>query len=196
MSPPPASSEPAVVASPPCVTPARDPDQWFKQEVHLHDGQLKAWLRGQFPDVRDIDDVVQDSYLRIWKAKARTEIQSVKAFLFKVARHLALDRLRHQSVVPMDSVEDLAALPVFDAEPNAAESILARELLDSLGEALVALPAHYRDVIILHKIQGFSQKEVASQLRLSPKSVEKYVQRGLARCEEFLQARGIHGLLR
>lgn len=56
-----------------------DRSKWFKEEVHLHDGQLKSWLKGTFPSVRDVDDVVQESYLRIWKAKATEPINSAKA---------------------------------------------------------------------------------------------------------------------
>jgi DNA-directed RNA polymerase specialized sigma24 family protein len=71
--------------------------RWFTEEVHPHDASLKAYLRGSFPSVRDVDDVVQESYLRIWKARAIHPISSARAFLFRIARHLALDTLRHEN---------------------------------------------------------------------------------------------------
>jgi RNA polymerase sigma-70 factor (ECF subfamily) len=166
---------------------------WFKQEVHLHDGQLKSWLRGQFPAVRDVDDVVQESYLRVWKARATQPIESAKAFLFKVARHLALDLLRRDTRSPLTTVEDLAGLRVIDTAPDAAEALLTQDTLQHLADAVVALPTHYRNVIVLHKIQGLSQREVAAQLGLSERSVEKYCHRGMVRCEAWLRARGIEG---
>jgi hypothetical protein len=43
---------------------------WFAEEVQPHDAQLKAYLRGAFPAVRDVEDVVQESYLRVWRARA------------------------------------------------------------------------------------------------------------------------------
>lgn len=64
--------------------------QWFANEVHAHASQLKAYLRGAFPSVRDVDDVVQESYLRIWKARAIHPIESAKTFLFTIARRVAL----------------------------------------------------------------------------------------------------------
>jgi len=182
------------VASAPA--PGANYSRWFTEEVHPHDAQLKAWLRGSFPSVHDVDDVVQESYLRVWKAKARQPIQHAKAFLFRIARNLMLDHLRAGHNSPLQETADLAALRVLDPRPDAAEALLARETLQHLAEAVIALPAHYRDVIILSKIQGLKQKEVAARLGLSERSVEKYICRGMDRCEKYLRAKGIDGFYR
>src|SRR5687768_13764521 len=63
-------------------------------------------------------DVVQECYLRIWKAKAQQPIVSAKAFLFRVARNVVLDGLRRSYISPIAPVGDLAALAVID-ENNA-----------------------------------------------------------------------------
>lgn len=78
----------------------KGPEKWFAEEVQPHGPSLRAFLRGRFPAVRDVDDVVQESYLRIWKARARHPIDSAKAFLFRIARNLALDTLRHEKNSP------------------------------------------------------------------------------------------------
>jgi RNA polymerase sigma-70 factor (ECF subfamily) len=165
--------------------------EWFTKEVHPHDGQLKAWLRCSFPSVRDVDDIVQESYLRIWKAKAAQPIQSAKAFLFKVARHAALDLLRKKHSILIAPLGDLSDLHVIDEAPNAAEALGTKEKLDLLADAVVALPTRCRDVILLHKIKGFSQKEVAAQLGMSERTVENHCRLAVKRCGEFLRARGV-----
>jgi RNA polymerase sigma factor (sigma-70 family) len=180
--------------APQCVAPPEDARDWFRREVHSHDDHLKNYLRASFPSVRDVEDIAQESYLKIWKAKA-VPIRSTKAFLFRVARHLAIDTVRRQRS-PVGSAEDLAPLAVLSPEPDAAQALVAKELLERLGDAIIALPSHYRAVIILHKIQGLPQKEVASQLGISAKSVEKYVQRGMAKIDEHLSSQGINGLSR
>lgn len=193
MSPTPAPTEPAVITAPPCVTPA-DQAQWFKQEVHPYGGQLKAWLHGSYPSARrEVDDIVQESYLRIWKAKASQPIASAKAFLFMVARHLALDVIRKDRNAPLETGSDLASLRVLDTSPNAAQAYSIKETIDHLADAIVALPERYRAVVVLHKLQSLPQKQVAEQLGLSPRTVENYCFRGLKLCEEYLKAKGIHG---
>ncbi len=190
-------ASPAVPA-PPCVTatveettPAERLADWFEKEVHAHDGQLKSWLRGNFPAVRDVDDVVQESYLRLWKARATQPVRSAKAFLFKIARHVAYDLLRRNKTSPVDPLGDLAILHVIDDRPNAAEALATQEKLDLLVDAVVALPDRCREIIILHKIKGLPQKEIARQLDLSERTVENQCLLALRRCEQYLRAHGL-----
>ena len=68
--------------------------RWFAEEVHPHESHLRSYLRGRIPADRDVDDVVQDSYLRVWRARAARPIHSATAFHFTIARHLALDALQ------------------------------------------------------------------------------------------------------
>jgi len=171
-------------------TPRTDQTQWFAEEVYPYGGQLKAFLRGAFPTVRDVDDVVQESFLRIWKARATQPIQSAKAFLFKVARHVALDLVRRERISPVNLAGDLADLPVIEDRPSVFEALTEREKISLVGDAVVALPARFRAVIILHTFQGHSQAEVARQLGLTEKSVEHRVARGVQLCGEYLRSRG------
>ncbi|MGH7943684.1 MAG: RNA polymerase sigma factor [Opitutaceae bacterium] len=65
----------------------------FDEQVQPHDAMLRAWLHSRFPGESDIDDVVQEAYVRLLRARERFEVASPKAFLFAVARNLAMDRL-------------------------------------------------------------------------------------------------------
>lgn len=175
--------------SPPEKT--KPPEKWFAEDVHPHDASLRAFLRGRFPAVRDVDDVVQESYLRIWKARALHPIDSAKAFLFRVARNLALDTLRRGRHSPIDGVTDLAALFVIDERPDAAAAAARQQEIDLLVDAIDALPARCREIFILRKIKQVPQKEIASILGISVQTVQVQVLRGMKRCEKFLARRGL-----
>ncbi len=170
--------------------PAFDPSQtrWFADEVLPHNAQLKAYLRGAFPGVRDVDDVVQESHLRIWRRQMVRPIQSVKGFLFQVARHLALDTVRRKNAAPLLETADLARLNVADETANVAESCCTRDEIDLLFAAIDGLPARCREIVILRKIAGVSQKEIARRLGLSEATVQVQVGRGLRRCAEYMRA--------
>ncbi len=73
------------------MPPPTDQARWFSEEVHPHDTQLKAYLRGAFPTVRDVDDVVQDSLLRIWTARASRQIGCARALFTIVCPELEAD---------------------------------------------------------------------------------------------------------
>ncbi|MBX3738916.1 MAG: RNA polymerase sigma factor [Candidatus Didemnitutus sp.] len=168
--------------------------QWFRDEVHAHDASLKAYLRGQFPSVRDVDDVVQESYLRVWRRQVSNPIQSAKSFLYKVARHLAIDTLRHHRASPVDAVADISTLEVLDAKPSAADAACTSEEIDLLVEAIETLPPRCREIVILRKLRGLSQKDIAARMGIEERTVETQGAKGLDRCENFLRARGVTGL--
>jgi RNA polymerase sigma factor (sigma-70 family) len=178
-------------SSPPSVPDTSDPARWFANEVQPHEGLLRNYLKRNFPAVRDVDDVVQDSYLRIWKTKTESPIQSAKAFLFKVARHLAIDLVRRQRVSPLRTVRDLDALSVIEDKPTAADVLSLEEKTRLLADALAALPDRCRTIVVLHKLEGLSQKEVAQRLGLSLRTVEVQVARGVNRCEDYLREHGL-----
>jgi RNA polymerase sigma factor (sigma-70 family) len=172
--------------------PSAEHTRWFAEEVHVHDVQLKAYLRGTFPAIRnEVDDVVQESYLRIWKVRAVQPIQFSRAFLFKVAHHASLDFLRHRQVSPIVTVPDLSALPVIENRTDAAETACSREEIILLAHALNSLPARCREIIILRKFQSIPQKEVGAKLGISELTVQEQVYRGVKRCAKFLVKRGM-----
>jgi RNA polymerase sigma factor (sigma-70 family) len=176
---------------PPDQAPSADQTRWFAEEVRPHESSLRAYLNGSFPAVRDIDDVVQESYLRVWKARALHPIDSAKAFLFTVARRLALDVVRRERRTPFDLGGDFAGERVYEDRPAAAETLARKEKVQLLIEAIDSLPPRCREIVILRKINLIPQREVAARLRISEKGVENLLSRGLARCREYLARRGI-----
>jgi RNA polymerase sigma-70 factor (ECF subfamily) len=181
------STSPVATSQP---TVAADRDRWFADELHPHDSLLKAYLRRAYPSIRDVDDVVQESYLRVWKARAAHPIASAKAFLFQVARHLALDVTRRNRASPIKGVTDLAALSVLDPKPSADEIACSREEIELLAQAIHRLPARCREIVVLRKLKCMSQKEIAAQLGISEQTVQVQVLRGVKKITEYLRRRG------
>ncbi len=173
------------------MPPPRESAQWFTDEVQPHEPVLRAHLRAAFPAVRDIDDIVQESYLRMWRARLERPIASSRAFLFTVARHVALDLVRGLRRSPIDPAVDVTALQIAEDRAAVSDMLGAREKIELLGEAVGALPERCRQIVVLHKIQGLSQREVATRLGISERTVENLVARGVRRCEAHFRARGV-----
>jgi len=164
---------------------------WFSAEVQPHDASLKAYLRSAFPGVRDVDDVAQESYLQLWRTRAREPIRSARALLFKVARQLAIDLVRRERVAPVTPVADLAQLAVADSARGVADAIEAEEKFRLVAEAVLALPPRCRDAVVLYRLKNLSRAEVAARLGIAEKTVDEQVARGSRRIEKFLRARGV-----
>lgn len=169
-------------------------ERWFADEVYPHGSALKAHLRTSFPTVRDFEDVVQESYVRVWRRQALRPIESVKGFLFQVARRLAIDSLRRDRRRTGAADEDALAAVVADERPTPAAAVSTGEMHDLLAEAFLTLPNRCREILVLRRIKGLSQREVADQLSLSERTVENQCRIGIEKCEKYLRARGVNQL--
>lgn len=184
----------SAISSAPQAATGNEPARWFTTEVYAHDGQLKAYLRGQFPAERDIDDVVQESFVRLWKTRASTQVRSAKAFLFRIARNVALDR-RRRSLNGVEIVaSDEAVHNVADEAADVAALIRTREKEQLLADALATLPARAHEVVILCKMEGLSHAAAAARLGISKRTVDEHLRRGIKRLGQELRKRGVERL--
>lgn len=168
-----------------------DSARWFTEEVQPHASELRAWLRGKFPALTDPDNLVQESLARVWQAHGSGAVQSPKALLFTTARNLALDELRRRQIIAFEPVTEIAALPVFEDVPTAADTAARNQELEILTKAIQSLPDRCRQVLTLRKIYGLSQKEIAAQLGIAEHTVEAQVATGMRKCAAFLARFGL-----
>lgn len=144
-----------------------------------------------FPALPDIDDLVQESYARLIRAREAGRVSYAKAFLFTTARNAALDLFRRRQIVRIDGVTDLAALPVIEDRPDAAEAVSRQQELALLAEAVKTLPVRCRQVVTLRLLYAMSHKEIAAELGISDQTVKAQLAKGMRRCADYLAARGL-----
>lgn len=169
-----------------------DQARWFDNEVRPHETSLRSYLKGAFPAMRDVDDVVQESYLRICKAHAAHPIQCVRAFLFGIARRLAVDVIRKERRTTAHNVSlDFGAFDVREDKVDAAEAASTQQEIELLAEAMHALPARCREVMVLRKIERLSHREIAEKLGITIGTVEAQIARGMEKCTCYLRSRGV-----
>lgn len=167
-------------------------DRWFSEEVQVHEGALRAWLRGKFPAISDPDNIVQETMTRIWKAQANHgRIGSPKALLFTTAHNLAIDQLRRQQITRMEPLTEVEHLSVYEESPTPADATVSNQELEFLTRAIQSLPDRCRQVLTLRKIYGLSQKEIAAQLGIAEHTVEAQVANGMRRCAEYFGRLGL-----
>lgn len=164
---------------------------WYRQQVLVHEPALRAYLRRAFPIVTDLDNVVQETFVRVLQAHRTGSVENVRGYLFATARNLALGLLRRREIISIESIAEPEELGVSTEEPGVAEKVALKFDLEALSAALQSLPERCREVLTLRKIEGLSQREIAARLGISEHTVEAQVGNGMRRCAQYFRDRGL-----
>ena len=132
----------------------------------------------RFIDDRETrEDIVQEVFFRLWdKRKQITVMSSAQNYLLTSVRNLCLNYLRRQET--QQSFEK----SLFD-QPEDEEGdrlIQLRELEELLAQTLALMPPEYRLAFELNRMEGKSLDEVAQQMGVSTRTVERYWDKALA----------------
>ena len=138
----------------------------------------------------EIEDIVQETYVRICKVRSPAQIREPQAFMVRTARNLALDHLK-KSENRLVSARDVDA-PQAGAWTSGDDNTFAQAATDEefsmFCEAVRRLPVQCRRVFVLKKVYGHTQKEIARNLQISESTVEKHIAKGMKACIRFLDA--------
>jgi RNA polymerase sigma factor (sigma-70 family) len=159
-----------------------DDERYLRQALQF-EGVLRACLYRYTRNESDVDELLQETYVRLLTAGScdAPEVRSVRAFALTIARNVAFDWLRHKRVVPIDLIADLEALDVLDEGEQIEEIVNGHQELQILVEALRLLPAQTRRVFPLRKVYGYSHREIATRLVLSVDSVNEHLAKAAKR---------------
>jgi RNA polymerase sigma factor (sigma-70 family) len=161
--------------------------EWFLNQVFRHRAALYRYLRRFTCGAEDIEDLVQETYVRVYALPDFQSIDSPRALLFRIAHNMAVERARRQKSQATDSVADLERLTVYSSDAPADEQIDARRRFESFCAAVDRLPPLCRRVFVLRKVYRLSHDEIAEVLGVSHSTIEKHVAKGLIRCRDSLR---------
>jgi RNA polymerase sigma factor (sigma-70 family) len=162
-------------------------DRWFREEVEPHAAGLRAWLRSGFPSVRDVEDVVQESYLRLLRARGLSPIQCPRTYLYGIARHVAMEVCRKNKLFTGQPVNELPESRTIETRADVVQIVSHNQELALVVEAVKTLPERCRQIVMLRTQEGLSYKEIAARLGLAEETVRVQMARGVRRCAQFIR---------
>jgi RNA polymerase sigma factor (sigma-70 family) len=164
---------------------------WFLDQVFRHRAALHRYLGKLTSGAEDIEDLVQETYVRIYSLPDYQAVGSPKALLFRIAHNLAVERARRQKTQATDTMADLEALNVYSNEAPPDEQTDARRRFESFCAAVDRLPPLCRRVFVLRKVHKLTPAEISAVLGVSQSTIEKHVAKGLVRCRDYLRELGL-----
>lgn len=167
-----------------------EPDRVLETFLALR-GRLARLVRGIVPP-KDVEDIVQETYVRACQVGNPAAIREPRSFLFRTAQNLALDHLKRAEsrlTASMESLDDLAG-PDADSHVDATYARAATdEEFVLFCEAVRHLPKQCRRAFILKKVYGYTIREIAAEMGVAPPTVESHIVAGTKRCVKYLRER-------
>jgi RNA polymerase sigma-70 factor (ECF subfamily) len=133
-------------------------------------------------------DVLQETYLRLEGIREIGPVRSPKGYLFRIALNIANDRRRAESRrLTVDEVDRLLDIP--DDRPDAARVMEDRSEVEMLRRAIAELPERRRKVLVLARVEGVPNREIAERLGVTVRTVEIDLKQAVEHCAERLKRR-------
>jgi len=149
----------------------------YNRSVHEYADSVYRFIRGNLKDEDRANDIVQDSFEKLWRHVAEIEYPVVKSWLFSTAYHTMIDIIRKEK--RMTSIE-----PVHEME-MAYDSHYS-DLNEILHDALERLPEQQKTSVMLRDYEGYSYKEIGDITGLSEAQVKINIYRGRMALKSYI----------
>lgn len=147
-----------------------------------HRGWLHQWLRQKIGNTEQAADLVQDTFIKL--LQTRDELLGIKeprAYLTSIAKNLLIDQVRRKRI-EQAYLDGVSQMDMLDAVASPEDQMQIIQALDQLCKALEDVSAKAQQAFILHYLEGYTHKEIAEQLGVSTKMIQKYLASCLIRC--------------
>lgn len=132
-------------------------------------------------------DIAQDVFLTIWNKRDSLNINNLKSYLRRAAINKMLNRIKANRMNYFENADLPENVSEF-SEP--LENLKANNLQEAINRAMDELPERCRMVFKLRRVEGYSLKEIAAELDISPKTVENQLTKAMKfmriRLKDFL----------
>ena len=149
------------------------------REILPHERDLRMWLQRRLVDAADVEDIVQECYCRLAQLDDVAHVTMPRAYLFTMARNLAQRQRTRARVVRIEALAETADAQWESDQPSPERFAAARQELERVQTALSTLPERARRIFLMRRVEGLTQKEIATAMGVSEAVVENDASRSL-----------------
>lgn len=153
-------------------------------------GELRTYLKRFFCSTQDIEDVLQETYIKAIESEKHQDIKLPRPFLYRISKNLALNIQSSAASRLTDAVADFDQLAVLLKAPEVEETVEHQQMFAQFCRSVSLLPPQCRKVMVLKKVYGLGNQEIADKLEISVSTVDKHLAKGLLMSREYMQNKG------
>lgn len=141
----------------------------FESIYNQYAKDLRRFIFFKTQDIDQAEDILQETFIKLWDNCDNVNIDKVKSYLYTVASNSFLNIIKHQKVVKKHQQE----LVNHQTNESPEFIMLEKEFMDKLEHTINQLPDKQKEVFLLNRIEKKTYKDIAQHLNISVKAVEK-----------------------
>jgi len=157
----------------------------FDKVFKTYASDLKKHLYFKYRDLASSEDIIQETFIKLWNNCKKVPFAKVKSYLYTVANNAFLDVKKHEKVV----LNHQKGYVNYNKTENPEFLMIEQEYLIQVENAIQALPIKQREVFLLSRMEKKKYREIAEMLDISIKTVEKRMHDALIIIKEKLGRR-------
>lgn len=161
------------------VSIVRPIDIWFADHIFPHEQRFHAAALRISGSRDEAEELVQEAFARLFELEGWAAIEDPRAYVVRMLRHIAIERLRRRRIVDFRQFADTDHLTLADDAPDQHRIAAGRERLRRVSDLIARLPERCRTVFVRRRIQGESSQEIARDLGISQSTYEKRLARAI-----------------
>ncbi len=166
----------------------------FEFVFRAYSPRLKAFIRKFIQDDDIAEDIIQDTFVKIWTRRNEIEESTFQSYLFTLVRNACLDFLKHQKIADIHSTEmkcsALQEAPYYaDFFSDPYHQTLYNEVQREIDTVINNLPEQTRKIFRMSHFDGLKNAEIANLLNISVRSIEKHNKKALELLKSHLASR-------
>ena len=154
-------------------------------------GRIARLVMGIVPP-KEVEDIVQETYVRVCQVENIDAIREPRSFLFRTAQNLALDHVKRAETrltSGVDEIDDIAWPESSALVDSTYGTVASDEEFALFCDAVRNLPKQCRRAFVLKKVYGCTLKEIAEVMNVGLPTVETHIVHGTKKCVHYLRER-------
>ena len=155
-----------------------------------HVQAVRHYASSFFKSSHDVEDLLQDVYVKVAERGGLADVREPRAFLCKVAKNLALNEKNRSGNRLSEQLDELVSDQHIPTTIDLHDQAEQQQRFAHFCEAINQLPTQCRRVFVMNKIEGLGNAEIAEKLSISISTVDKHLAKGMIECKEALKELG------
>jgi len=141
----------------------------FEMLYQTYAKDIRRFVFYKTQDIDKAEDILQDTFIKLWDNCSKVSFDKAKSYLYTVATNTFLNTIKHEKVVQKHQ----QSISSHHTNESPEFIMLEKEFMEKLQRTINSLPEKQKEVFLLNRIEKKKYKEIAQQLDISVKAVEK-----------------------